>query len=54
MNHKIIQKHPIHILLDDFFVKMEISDVIAEYQRKNSSYRKWLIIALMTRTRLTI
>lgn len=45
MNNCTIQKHPVHALLDDFFVKTEISDVIAEYQRKNSNHKKWLMFS---------
>lgn len=43
MNDLIDLKHPIHALLDEFFKKSEISDVIAEFQCKNSSYSKWMM-----------
>lgn len=36
-------KHPIHVLLDEFFENTKISDVIAEYQCKNLSCNKWLM-----------
>lgn len=45
MNNCTVSKHPVHALLDDFFAKAEISDVIAEYQRKNSSCSKWLMFS---------
>jgi len=40
MNSLIVPKHPVHALLDEFFANAEISDVIAEYQHKNSSCSK--------------
>lgn len=43
MNDLIDLKHPVHALLDEFFENSEISDVIAEYQSKNSSYSKWMM-----------
>ena len=43
MNNSIAPKHPVHALLDEFFEKSEISDVIAEFQCKNSSYSKWMM-----------
>ena len=43
MNNSIVSKHPVHVLLDEFFKNTEISDIIAEYQYKNASYSKWLM-----------
>ena len=45
MNNLIAPKHPVHALLDEFFAKEEISDVITEYQRKNKNYSKWLMFS---------
>ena len=41
--NETVSKHPVHTLLDEFFEEAEISDIIAEYQRKNSNYSKWLM-----------
>lgn len=45
MDISIVPKHPVHILLDEFFAKAEISDVITEYQRKNANCSKWLMFS---------
>lgn len=45
MEKDIISKHPVHELLDDLFTKKEIRDVIAEFQRKNSSRSKWMMFS---------
>lgn len=45
MDSLIVPKHPVHALLDEFFAKAEICDVITEYQRKNKSYSKWLMFS---------
>ena len=45
MNNCKIPKHPIHVLLDEFFANAEMEGVIAEYQHKNSSCSKWLMFS---------
>ena len=45
MNNCIPPKHPVHALLDDLFAEAKISDVIAEYQRKNINCNKWLMFS---------
>lgn len=45
MNNYTNKKHPVHALLDNFFVKPEVSEVIAEYQRMNSNHKKWLMFS---------
>ena len=45
MDSSIVSKHPIHALLDEFFAKAEISDVITEYQCKNENHSKWLMFS---------
>lgn len=45
MNNCTNPKHPIQTLLDDFFAKAEIRDVITEYQHQNSSCSKWLMFS---------
>lgn len=45
MKNCTVSKHPIHTLLDEFFAKEEIRNVITEYQNKNSKISKWLMFS---------
>ena len=45
MNNCTTTKHPVHTLLDGFFAEAKISDMIATYQKKNSSFSKWLMFS---------
>lgn len=45
MRNRTVSKHPIHILLDEFFSKEEIRNVITKYQNKNSKVSKWLMFS---------
>lgn len=45
MNSCKISKHPVHVLLDEFFAEEKNSNVIAEYQRKNSTCSKWVMFS---------
>lgn len=40
MDNSSISEHPVHALLDEFFVKAEIKDVITEFQQRNSDNDK--------------
>ncbi len=45
MKNCTVSNHPIHTLLDEFFAKEEIRNVITEYQNKNSKISKWLMFS---------
>lgn len=45
MKNCTVSNHPIHTLLDEFFAKEEIRNVITEYQKKNSKISKWLMFS---------
>ena len=45
MRNRTVSKHPIHTLLDEFFSKEEIRNVITKYQNKNSKVSKWLMFS---------
>lgn len=45
MDNFNISKHPVHALLDEFFAKAEIEDVVADFQHKNSDNDKWLLFS---------